>query len=95
QKTPALATRLMPVNLPLLGTKLTLRALKGLVRASDVDVSPAAMLAAVELSQRRGNMQPGGAIRLLSAAISTAHWKTNKTITPDDVMSVLNPAWPE
>jgi ATP-dependent Clp protease ATP-binding subunit ClpA len=95
QEIPLLARRLLPVRVPSLNQEETLRALQHLVRAGGYDVSPAALLAAVEITERRGAIQPAAAIDLLSAAMAEAHWRSHKTITPDDVTSVLSPDWPQ
>ena len=95
QEIPSLARRLLPVKVPPLSLDQTLRALKQLVRTSGYDVSPTALVAAVEITQRQGATQPAAAIDLLGAAMAEAHWRSNKTITPDDVTAVLKPDWPE
>jgi hypothetical protein len=69
--------------------------LKHLVRTGDCNVSPAAILAAVQITERQGATQPAAAIDLLSAAMAEDHWRPHKTVTPDDVTSVLKPEWPQ
>jgi hypothetical protein len=95
QEIPALARRLLPVKVPRLNPKATLQALQHLVRASGYDVSPAALLAAVEITERQSAIQPAAAIDLLRSALAEARWRTHKQITPDDVTSVLKPDWPQ
>jgi ATP-dependent Clp protease ATP-binding subunit ClpA len=92
---PSLARRLLPVRVPPVSLSETLRVLKHLARTSGYDVSPAALLAAVQISADEGATQPAAAIDLLNAAMAEAYWRPEKTITPDDVTSVLNPEWPQ
>ena len=94
QEIPWLARRLLPVRVPSLDPSETLKVLKHLVRTRGSDVAPAALLAAIEITQRQGATQPAAAIDRLSAALAQAHWRPHKSITPDDVTSALVPDWP-
>jgi type II secretory pathway predicted ATPase ExeA len=95
QEVPALVRRLLPVKVPPLDPSATLRTLQHLVRTSGYDVSPAALTAAVEITERQSATQPAAALDLLRLALAEACWRTNKQITPDDVTSVLKPDWPQ
>jgi hypothetical protein len=95
QDFPFLARRLLPVRVPTPAPRDTVRVLKQLVRDSGCDVSAAALMTAVEITERQDVAQPAAAIDSLSSALAEARWRARKVITPDDITSVLKPDWPK
>jgi hypothetical protein len=91
----ALRRRLVAVPLEPASRMEAVEAAERFAQSSLLDISPAAVQAAVYRAETADGAAPGGAISLLGAAMADAEWDSREHIGPDDVFAVLESQWPE
>jgi len=93
---PAVARRLWAVRLDRPTRSDVVAALTQFAAAGTVPVAPAAIQAALSVTQKAGGTQPAAAIGLLAAAMARAASRGGaRQVDPDDVLAVPPSQWPE
>jgi chromosomal replication initiation ATPase DnaA len=91
----SLARRLAVFHVECPTRKQVEAAVRELAETSGVEVSPAAIEAALQRSRREGGIEPAASLSLLGAAIADVKWGSRTTVHPDDVSAVPQSEWPE
>ncbi len=95
RQSPALARRIVATPVTEISPGKVLQAMQEMADEVGVQVVPAAMHAAMNLSMDCDGGQPGASISLLAAAVARAQWTNTKIVEPDTLFSVPRSEWPE
>ncbi len=90
----ALARRLLVIEVPPFSRSQTVAAVQRLAESTDLEVAPAAIQAAIHISDEQTTAQPAAAIGLLGGAIADANFDGRRQVGPDDIFAVIQNQWP-